>query len=232
LHVPTQTRRFTDNQQDRRFIGRGSKLEGLWLAKEIWPDSTVFVIGGGSSVSSMPLNLIRGKHIVGVNSAIRLGPWITVNFFGDARWLIWEYETVKRYKGLLVTCQARLKNPEDIDIKRLSKSKMAQGLSTKRHEVSWNNSSGGAAINLAYHLGARRIVLIGYDMKAYSGHHNFHDSYPLGKPDRNPYRHFLRAFNRIKDDANRLGVEILNATPSSALKIFPKVELEEVVNGV
>jgi len=231
LHVPTQTRRFITSQK-QSFIGEGPerRLEGLWFVEEIWPNSTVFVIGGGPSIASMQLGLLMGQYVVGVNSAFHLDIPVAVTFFGDSRWLIWEYDSLcqKQYAGILVTCQAKLKNPDDLPIKRLAKSKKTQGITEKRYEISWNNSSGGAAINLAYHLGARRIVLIGYDMGINNGRHNFHDSYPVGKPERNPYRHFLKSFDRIKDDADKLGVEILNATPNSNLNVFPKVRLEDI----
>lgn len=230
LHIPPRSKyRPAELNQPGKFGDQQRSIKGIWNVEEIWPQSTVFVIGGGPSVVSMPIGLLKGQYVIGVNSAFRACSWIPFTFFGDSRWFKWEYKALKKYTGTLVTCQAKLENPDELPVKRLVKGRKAQGISIKRYEVSWNNSSGGAAINLAYHLGARRIVLIGYDMKPSKSKHNFHDAYPVGKPERNPYIHFLRAFSKIKNDADKLGVEILNATPDSAIECFPFVKLEEVI---
>lgn len=102
------------------------------------------------------------------------------------------------------------------------------GITSKKDFVSWNGSSGACAINLAYHMGAKTIVLLGFDMRRVDGEKNWHSDHKEHlKAD--PFSRHLKAFPVIKKDALLLGLTILNATPESAIKQFPFVSLEEVL---
>jgi len=94
----------------------------------------------------------------------------------------------------------------------------------------WNISGGACAIGLAYHFGVKRIVLLGFDMRKVDGKANWHDDYVVPKPFRfNPYSRFLSVFPGIAKDLKRLNVECVNATPGSALTVFPIVKLEDII---
>jgi len=103
------------------------------------------------------------------------------------------------------------------------------GICEKPDEVAWNRNSGASAINLAYHLGAKRVVLLGYDMRRVDGEPNWHKDHPA--KDKNPYELYLRHFKTIARDADRLGLEVINCTPNSALTCFPIVPLEEYLTN-
>jgi hypothetical protein len=105
--------------------------------------------------------------------------------------------------------------------------------------VAWNGNSGASAINLAYWLGAKRVVLIGFDMKLPEDKHNkkaqthWHNFYEPKWDKRNailsnPYGRFMRHWPQIARDAKNLGLEILNASEGSALTMFPIVKMEDV----
>ena len=52
------------------------------------------------------------------------------------------------------------------------------GIETRAGFVSWNSNTGVSAISLAYHLGVRTIVLLGFDMKNDAdGNSNYHDDH-------------------------------------------------------
>lgn len=88
--------------------------------------------------------------------------------------------------------------------------------------------SGANAINLAYLLGAGRIVLLGYDMRE-NGH--WHPDHP------NPVRHgiyaerYIPGLNLMAKALRPTGVQVLNASPGSALTCFPMIDLETLLNG-
>lgn len=110
------------------------------------------------------------------------------------------------------------------------------GIDTDTESVSWNGNSGASAINLAYHIGAKRVVLIGFDMKATPEGKNFHKEYEdKGKKTKSEkalaslFNRHRKGFPTIKKDAEALGLEILNATPGSAIKDFPIIRLEDVL---
>lgn len=91
-------------------------------------------------------------------------------------------------------------------------------------------NSGFQALNLAVQFGARTIVLVGYDYRIDQGLH-WHGRHKAGL--NNPTQHNIARWRRRLDDqAGRLaalGVEVLNASPVSALTAFPKVSLAEVL---
>ena len=205
----------------------------LWPIPKIWPNSTVFIIGGGPSIKNQNLDLIKGHRVIGVNQAWTLGPWVDLCWFGDKGWLDQNTPEIWQYGGLIVTCcnpAQQLKR-----IKYVARSKR-YGLETnKRTHIGWNDNSGASAINVAYWLGARRVILLGFEMRnpIEGTQTHWHNKYApkIDKKTKklsNPYSRFLIGFPQIAKDAKEVGLEIINATPDSALKVFPYKPLEEI----
>jgi hypothetical protein len=103
------------------------------------------------------------------------------------------------------------------------------GLSKKPGVVHGNNG-GYQAINLACQLGARRIVLVGYDMKKdgdkthWFGEHgeglwNYHPEHMLAG--------WAKTFGKLAEDLLTAGVVCINCTLDTALTCFPKSTLEQ-----
>lgn len=93
--------------------------------------------------------------------------------------------------------------------------------------------SGHQALNLAVLAGAARIVLLGYDMKAGPKvgawhRNNWHNDHKRHTPAGH-YDLYRQSFKKVPPILQRLGVEVLNATPGSALDVFPKVSIESVL---
>jgi hypothetical protein len=200
----------------------------LWQVSKLWPDSTAFIIGGGPSLEDLNLSLVHSKNVIGVNDAFKLGDWVDICWWGDCRWGVWNHDALQEFGGLSVSCtRCNCQHPDTLQVRR----REGFGISTCSSEVFWNRSSGASAINLAYHLGAARIVLLGFDMTMRDGNHNWHSNH-RSHPRPSIYQErFLPPFEKIAEDAKRLKLEILNASPGSELKVFPMVKLEEVVNG-
>lgn len=193
----------------------------------LWNNATVFIIGGGPTIKDMPLELIHKERVVGVNDAFRLGSWVDVCWFGDNRWFDWNRKALLEFGGLKATCAPRAKNKPGIKWFARGRS---NGICAKADTVSWNQNSGASAINYAYHMGANRVILLGFDMKrSEAGEEWWHNHHQLKGRNPNPYPRFLARFPRIKADADKLGLEIINATPGSVLDIFPMKTLEEVL---
>ena len=258
LHVPKPTRIRHDPNKDfpipvpTQPLQPSKKEEkGLWKVEKIWEGETAFVIGGGPSLKlsaglhiddinpyiifpaiSEHLKPIHNQNIVGANSAFKLGDWVDITFFGDSRWFGWNQDALLHYSGTIVTCQKTFDNPHNIEVKKLMKDQR-NGLTTKNDSICWNRSSGGAAINLATLLGAKRIILLGFDMQLVNETANFHNEYPVRrKRPKGPYDIFLKPMIAIKKDADRQGIEILNATSNSKLNTFPRIKFKDIINGL
>jgi hypothetical protein len=96
--------------------------------------------------------------------------------------------------------------------------------------IGWGGNSGFGALNLAVQFGAKRIVLVGFDMRLDKGLH-WHGAHAgLHNPnDRNVAR-WRRVIDGAAPTLKALGVEVLNASPISALQAYPKVDFMEAIN--
>lgn len=216
-----------------------------WKVPLLWPNSTIYIIGAGPSLIGMDLCLsprdgmygleayLWDKHVIGVNDGFTVGNYCDIWFWGDSITYWRLRDKIDACNKLKITCNRGVKwgkgwepaNEKEHDVKVL-KIHQSKGLSTDSSGVGWNRSSGAAAINLAYHLGAKRVVLVGFNMDD-SRHKKFK---PGLKEQHKPYayegmRKFLPIVAR---DAKKLGLEILNATPDSLIADFKKVCLQEI----
>lgn len=100
-------------------------------------------------------------------------------------------------------------------------------------EIGWGGNGGFHALNLALQFGARRIILVGYDMRVDRGVH-WHGEHPKGM--NNPAAANVTRWRQVLDRQagllKRLGIEVLNASPVSALESYPKVDFAAAIGAV
>lgn len=224
-----------------------------WRIPKIWTNREVWIIGGGPSVynqfkvpadvqqkvqsGKLPVSYlskyfekIHDKTVIGVNMAFLLGDWIDMMVFGDKGFVekmeqAGVYEDFVNFKGLKVALHKRF--APHLEIKYVPKARTKRlGLSDNPNAISFNHNSGAAAINVAVNAGATRIILLGFDMMSSKRNSHWHGLYGAAVP---PYLKHLTGFPYIADDARRMGVEILNANPESAINCFPKVSVKELL---
>ena len=227
-----------------------------WTIPKMWEGGECWIIGGGYSmprqfgiseeiiqnvntqvdpitVYSDYLSELHARHVIGVNIAFMLGDWISVLYFCDNAFYRVHREAVNNFHNLKVTCVNHI--PTQIlhvagNIKRLKRDNR-YGLSNKPSVIKWNFNSGCAAINFATLAGAKRILLLGFDMQAVEDRTHWHSGFRnyVNQTKPSVFRRFMRSMPAIAADAKRLKIEILNVSPNSAIKEFPKVKLEEVL---
>jgi len=224
-----------------------------WIVPKLWENGECFIVGGGASIikqfnipedladaviqnKSSPavyssyLSAIHDKHVIGVNQAFRLGNWIDFVIFGDKGFFLKNQEDLAKLTNIRIGIPAYFNGRVDW-VKYLAKDlKKTSGLSTTPSKVTWNGNTGAAAINLAVHLGVKRIILLGFDMNVdEKGRQWWHQLYKQRDLKRG-LKAFTRhsdAFPEIASDAIKLGVEILNANPDSNINCFRKVNIKE-----
>jgi uncharacterized Rossmann fold enzyme len=104
-------------------------------------------------------------------------------------------------------------------------SRDADGLSRDPAYIHKGSNSGIQAINLASHLGARRIVLLGYDMQGTCGKTHWHGKHPCEVDDYAPWHKWLWRYQLVADDAERMGLQVINCSRETALTCFPRKRL-------
>ena len=193
-----------------------------------WFGRVAFVLGGGPSLSQDQVDLIRGRgHVIAVNDAgFFRAPWADVLFFADGvdRWFGWNRDKLGLFEGPHIVTRADNVPP---DVPRLHKVKFAPRAALARDPGKVAGFCGGSsAINLAFHWGARVIVLLGFDMRA----GNWHDNHKAPPARHDSYKEkFIPALRKMAPELAAEGTIVLNATPGSALDVFPAVNLEELL---
>ena len=102
------------------------------------------------------------------------------------------------------------------------------GLETSPDGLRTGRNSGYAAINLAVHLGAARILLLGYDMGVGPKGESHFDGFKQASP---PYAQFRDKFQALVKPLAELGVEVMNCSRQTALTTFPRLELAQALGG-
>lgn len=214
--------------------------------KPVWDGTDIFVLGGGPSLIGFPFHLLAEKNTIGANDSFRLGPSICkVCIFGDKSWwqtVKFDLEEYGKSGGIVYSI---CPGTESLRIPYVSQLIRApHGLESDTH-LSWNFSTGAAAVNLALNMGAKRVFLLGFDMtgkdKSRKGdykisHWHEYRYRPYTITDAS-FTTFLRGFKSLAQAAKQKfpNVEILNVGDgTSKLEEFRKItfdEMWELVNG-
>lgn len=195
----------------------------------MWRGQTCFIVGGGPSVTRADVSHLEGRRVIVVNRALTIAPWADILFFWDCGfWTTW-LSDIRAFNGLRVTACERHRDSQELHVLRRDLDQC--GIGTDPSVIRFNKSSGACAIELARHLGAKRIVLVGFDMRQVGRRHNFHNDYPnpTKRPDHDKYAAMLEVFPQIATDLAAQEIECINATPGSAITQFPVMTLDEAL---
>ena len=103
-----------------------------------------------------------------------------------------------------------------------------EGLSTEPTGLITGRNSGYQAINIAVLAGARRILLLGYDMRFIDGRQHWFGNHPI-KNHEAEFTGYAKRFRTMVEPLEKLGVEVVNCSPGSAIDAFPRAELSEAL---
>jgi hypothetical protein len=177
----------------------------------------------GPSLTPEDVDYVRGKATtVVINDAFRLAPWADALYACDAKWWYWHWlKGAREFAGLKFSLDSSAKRYPGVQVLRNTGE---TGLELDPSGVRTGRNSGYQAIGVAVHLGAKKVVLLGYDM---NGDGHFFGRHPDGtKP---PFNVCLQRFTTLVDPLKQAGVEVVNCTPNTALTCFPCAPLRETL---
>ena len=192
----------------------------------------VVCLATGPSLTAADVEYVKGKAtVIAVNDAHRLAPWADVLYSSDRYWWA-HYKGVPSFGAIKVTMEPTPGRP-DLSVRRFVPEMVFMrhtghhGLCTQPDGLrTCAGNSGGAAVNLALHLGARTIILVGYDMGDVSGKGHFFGKHPAPLSNAHNFPTWRKAFDMMAPEFRRLGVTVLNCTRTTSLSAFPCVALE------
>ena len=205
-----------------------------WNPQQMWKGATVAVVGGGPSLD--PRDIVaahaNGARVIGVNDAYVFGVAIDLLFWGDHDWYFGT-EThpghkagVQKWPGIRVTTAHQCADEPAVNYLIRSQSAGLQLFPA----LKWYRDSGLSAIALAVSLGAKRIILLGFDGRQIKGQHNWHKDNVREVPSYvfDDHRHSARTLvDDIKHWPGAEDVQIWNASPDSAFDAFPLTNGEQ-----
>ncbi len=190
----------------------------------------VTIVGNGPSLAAVSPEALRGHRHVAINSACRWAAPIATAadflYFADNSWNENHPALAEAWPGVVVTCNryaaARLaQRARLLDVTALSIA--AQGNPDHLHA-----SSAHTAAVLAAAMGAARVVLLGMDGRIVAGRSHWHDDYQSLDPS--PYAdRFIPGWLGVAAVVEAMGVEIVNATPNSAVVGIPFLPLPKAL---
>lgn len=162
-----------------------------------------------------------------------IAPWADVLYAADRLWWHNNREAAATFGGIRATVLPNGHHNLELPVAdvRVLGNGGPHGFDDRRDHVRTGWNSGYQAVHVAAHLGAKRILLLGFDMHAKNGEH-WHGDHRWRAGYQSRYELFANAFNKVAPEYAKRGVEVINCTPGSALKAFPMATLEEALDGV
>jgi hypothetical protein len=188
----------------------------VWTIPRQWEGATVAVMASGPSMSPMVAELVLSLRIpaIVVNNTFRLAPWADILYAADAKW--WQVTPgAMEFAGKKVSCEP----VPGVD--NLRNAGMT-GYSDEADCVHTYSNSGAQAIQIAAKAGARKILLLGFDMHG-THWHGAHEK-PLRNTEPSTFQRWIESMATLAAELKRRGVEVVNCTPGSALRCFPMAE--------
>lgn len=204
----------------------------------LWHGQTAVCIAGGASLNKAQVSNVKGFRTIAINDAYKLAPWADILYACDGKWWEW-HNGVPEFQGYKLTHEQEIRwwklkggleseviNPpyKGIDI---IISNGPGGYDDKPDRIRHGGNSGYQAINIAMKLGAKRIILLGYDMHARGAKSHWFGEHPNGRQRDGRYDTWLKEFPALQEAAMFRGQEIINCTPDSDLKCFKLMSLSD-----
>ena len=213
--------------------GGAARLASMPLPDTAQRNKTFAILASGPSLTGDQIETVRAWRECGENRVVIAvcrtffeAPWADHMYAADPNWWRHYGERVRSmFRGQAWTHRDN-KVGATFGAKQMEVSNKP-GLSTTPGIIYSGGNSGYQAIGLAYHLGARRIVLLGFDMQATDGKTHHHGDYPERNLVQNsPFASWVNRFIILSAGLRRAGVVTINATPTTALKCFTQQPLE------
>ncbi len=212
-----------------------------WRVVREWEGQTCAVLASGPSMTRQVAEVVRasGCRSIAVNNQgiafdghPAMAPWADILYASDSKWWHNHSKAALEFKGRKVTIAQsgdRLPNVISDQISVIGHGGV-NGFDERTTHLRTGSNSGFAAVHLAIHFGARRIVLCGFDMHGKKGEHWFGDHF-WRRGYRSRYDLFINCFKRAAGEF-QARAEIVNCSPGSALTCFPFMDLREALNDV
>lgn len=197
--------------------------------KGYYANEDIVCVASGPSIQDDDIALLKKHHeagkckVITVNCSFRLTPWADMLIARDLAW--WELygdEMRAVFNGVSWSTSEAVVAKYNTEFMRLHKGNRYLAVGSGLCD----SSSGQQAINLAIYLGARRIILIGFEANANVDKRHFFGSHPGDNPTNALYSEW---HTRMSELLKATTTPIVNCSTNSAYKCFERKPLKEVL---
>ena len=197
-----------------------------------WSGAAVAIVASGPSTKKANPAQLKGRlPVIAIKENVELCPWANMVYGCDSAW--WKNQVgLPKYEGIKVSYVASGLTAAYPDIKTIDIRKDADRLLfDKPGLVGSGGNSGFQALNLAIQCGAVRVLLVGFDMQDRSGVHWYGRNNGPGRnnPTEDNFRRWRAAFATSAPELVERGIEVINASPISALTCFKRQTIEQTL---
>ncbi len=192
----------------------------MWKPEKDFDGQDVYIIGGGPSLKGFNWRKLIGKNTIGCNSAFRKGSGIcNICFFSDIKFIDAFHDELCEYAGRVVTHHPKLRETKIDWLHVVERTKRGLGID----KVTYGGNSGCGAINLALMMGAKRVLLLGFDCKPGKDNEPNWHKWQLDAMAPDLHAKFLKGFKQLAEALPLVfpDREIINLNPDSAIPFFP-----------
>lgn len=200
----------------------------------LWSGATMILMATGPSLCLADIDRARssGHPILVINDAFKVCPGADILYAADGRWWQWNADIPDqnfpawRFSIDPVAREWRA----DVHVLtwtgRLGLEKSAWGVRKGGH-------GGYQAINVAAHTGAKRLLLLGYDLQPSTTDPGCHHSSLVGEHPDGSHPHYVervKAYDSLVAPLAELQIEVLNVSRETAITAFPRGRLEDALS--
>lgn len=162
-------------------------------------------------------------RVIAINDAIYPCWFADIGYACDKKW--WEHHNgIPGFRGIRTSCD----DSGFPDIRFLHNTGR-DGFDPVPGNLRTGGNSGYQAMHLAMQLGVTKIILVGFDMRGKPQHHWFGEHPKQVECLALNHDSRIRYFTTLLPALRELGVDVLNASPGSALTFFRSVPLEQAL---
>lgn len=196
-----------------------------WTVPKEWKGDRCFILAGGESIKEQEqlIPKLQGR-VIAIKQSVALRPDADVMFIAGKDDPVVCAKFFPMHTGKYLIGRSTYAGAPQ-HCKFLQRDMFNIGRLSYRPTHLCGYDAGTSAINLAFLFGAKQIVLLGYDMSGgrwFSGRFKHH----LPKP---PQKHFdihMSVLPSLASDLLQAGIEVVNCSMNSKVKVFKKQPLE------
>jgi len=204
-----------------------------WKVEREWVGETCAVLASGPSMTQEVANLVRDRcRTIAVNTTYKLAPWADILYAADREWWLGHPDAAS-FAGRKVTIFANTSaSLMEFDYLDYLENGGYGLLDPRPTHLRTGKNSAYQAMHLAVHLGVKRILMCGIDMRPVNGQEHWHGDHPEGVRKTMPFSTWITLFNQVAPFLHARRIEVINCTPNSALHCFKRQKLEEALESV